>query len=56
MNVDLGVLQVAGHLRARDRHALDARVAQLEQDGLAGHLAHNFSNTGESVRLHFRGP
>ena len=43
---DLGVLQVSGDLGSGNRHSLDPRIAQLEQDGLTGHLTDNFGNTG----------
>ena len=44
-HVDLGVLQVGGHLCARDRDGLDARVLQFEENRLAGDLADRFRNS-----------
>jgi len=44
-HVHLGVLHVAGHFGTSHRHHFDARVAQFEQDGLAGHLSNNFGNS-----------
>src|SRR5262249_25600254 len=50
----LGVLQVAGNLRPRHGHILDARIAQLEQYRLTGHLADGFGNPGQSMNFHMR--
>src|SRR2546421_9502929 len=45
-NVDLRVLQVGRDLGAGDGHAFDARVLQLEQDGLARHFANHLGDSG----------
>ena len=55
-DVDLGYLQVRRHLGTGDRHVLDARVLQLEQDRLGGHLADDLGHAGQSMRLHGRAP
>src|SRR5262249_15179315 len=51
-HVNLGVLQVARHLRPGHGHALDAGVAQLEQDRLAGDLADGLGYPCQTVCLH----